>query len=83
MGYYSDLEIESQEEEADRPLPKADTELTPRRNQRGRVRESYEAPNHWVLKKSHTAALIVGLPLAWVNGALVGILLALELGWSK
>jgi len=36
-----------------------------------------------VLKKSHTAALIVGLPLAWVNGALVGILLALELGWSK
>ena len=80
MGYYKNIEIEAMTEEPDRLLPDPTGHvLSPRRmTKRRHHRETYRAPNHWVIKSSDFWMMLALVPMSFALGVLVTILVVIS-----
>jgi len=85
MGYFKNQELEQVIEEPDRILKeptgrlfeKPAEALLLRRDLRNRHRETYRAPEHWVVTNFDMALLWTTVPMSFILGLCVGILLSL------
>ena len=80
MGYYKNLELEAVTEEPDRLLSDPTGHVLVPRTVRKRKphRETYRAPNHWVIKNSDFWMLMALVPISFTLGVLVTILVVIS-----
>ena len=74
MGYYKNLEIAMVTEEPDRLLPDLSGDTLVRRRIRKGRRESYRAPNHWVLTNLDFIAVLALIPISFALGVVLTLL---------
>lgn len=72
MGYYKNLELEKVIEEPDRVLT--------RRQLKNHRRETYRAPEHWVMTNRDMALVWMAIPMAFMLGVCVTLLFTIASG---
>ena len=80
MGYHKNIEIGDQVEEADRLIVEPGPDVLTRRKRRNSKRisgrrETYRAPNHWVVTNVDMVMIFALVPMSMALGFLLGVLI--------